>query len=246
MFDDLKGSVSRPDRKRESKDKDKDPSLRGARRFDTEGQKEVEDIFAATDGVPSVAHSDSARKPDVFQPKKTPVAASSAREDHEKGDEPNLTGNAKKYVALAVIILAAVAVLAGGWYAYSKFFAPDGGFAPNDDLSGGWERDDDGTAREDGEQEKSAKEEERLKNKPVKKSADKDRDGLSDDEEAILGTNANNVDSDGDGLFDREEAKVYKTNPLVADTDGDGFLDGEEVKNGYNPNGPGRLYEIRR
>ncbi len=78
----------------------------------------------------------------------------------------------------------------------------------------------------------------------VTEPADSDQDGLPDEEERGLGTNINDIDTDGDGLFDREEVKVYKTNPLVPDTDGDGYLDGDEVKDGYNPNGPGKLYEI--
>jgi hypothetical protein len=76
-------------------------------------------------------------------------------------------------------------------------------------------------------------------------SIDTDSDGLTDAEEKQLGTNINSSDSDGDGLFDREEAKVYKTNPLDPDTDKDGYQDGAEVKGGYNPNGTGKLYEIK-
>jgi len=81
---------------------------------------------------------------------------------------------------------------------------------------------------------------------PPEESAilDSDQDGLTDEEETTLGTDINNIDTDGDGLFDREEVKVYKTNPLLADTDGDGYSDGDEVKNGYNPAGAGKLYEI--
>jgi len=74
---------------------------------------------------------------------------------------------------------------------------------------------------------------------------DSDQDGLTDAEEATLGTNPNNPDSDQDGLTDREEVKVYGTDPLKADTDGDGFKDGDEVKNGYNPKGAGKLMEIK-
>ncbi len=70
---------------------------------------------------------------------------------------------------------------------------------------------------------------------------DSDNDGLSDAEEQALGTNPLSADTDNDGLFDQEEVEVYHTNPLNPDTDGDGFLDGEEVRNGYDPNGPGRL-----
>ena len=73
---------------------------------------------------------------------------------------------------------------------------------------------------------------------------DTDGDGLSDSEELEFGTDINNPDTDNDGLFDREEVKVYRTNPLSPDTDGDGYEDGDEVKLKYNPNGPGKLYDI--
>lgn len=73
---------------------------------------------------------------------------------------------------------------------------------------------------------------------------DSDSDGLTDEEEKLVGTDPNEVDSDQDGLFDRDEIKVYQTNPLLADTDKDGYNDGSEVKNGYNPAGPGKLYEL--
>lgn len=73
---------------------------------------------------------------------------------------------------------------------------------------------------------------------------DQDKDGLTDEEEAKLGTNPSLSDTDHDGLFDREEAKVYNTNPLGSDTDGDGYLDGDEVKRGFNPNGSGQLLDL--
>lgn len=76
---------------------------------------------------------------------------------------------------------------------------------------------------------------------PVNTTIDSDGDGLTDAEEKIAGTNINIIDTDGDGLSDYEEVKIYHTNPLNADTDGDGYLDGEEVKNGFNPNGPGKM-----
>ena len=48
------------------------------------------------------------------------------------------------------------------------------------------------------------------------------------------------LDSDGDGLTDREE-KIFQTDLYNPDTDGDGFLDGIEVSGGFNPNGDGKL-----
>ncbi|HLX11977.1 MAG TPA: OmpA family protein, partial [Bacteroidota bacterium] len=59
---------------------------------------------------------------------------------------------------------------------------------------------------------------------------DSDGDGLTDDEEAILGTDPHNPDTDGDGLSDYDEVKIYHTDPLKKDTDGDGLTDYEEVK----------------
>ncbi len=43
-----------------------------------------------------------------------------------------------------------------------------------------------------------------------------------------------NTDSDNDGLSDEEE-KMLGTDPQNPDTDGDGYTDGEEVRNGYSP-----------
>lgn len=71
---------------------------------------------------------------------------------------------------------------------------------------------------------------------------DSDGDGLTDREELMIyNTDPLNPDSDGDGLTDYEEIGVYGTDPLVADSDADGYSDGEEVANGYNPLGEGLL-----
>lgn len=58
---------------------------------------------------------------------------------------------------------------------------------------------------------------------------DTDRDLIPDACEAIIGTNPNLVDTDGDGLGDGAEFFRLGTNPLVADTDGDGCVDGDEA-----------------
>ncbi len=64
---------------------------------------------------------------------------------------------------------------------------------------------------------------------------DSDNDGLTDDEEALLGTNPAVADSDNDGLDDGAEVNTHSTDPLNADTDGDGYSDGDEVTAGSNP-----------
>ncbi|MHA1707930.1 MAG: FG-GAP-like repeat-containing protein [Candidatus Heimdallarchaeaceae archaeon] len=62
---------------------------------------------------------------------------------------------------------------------------------------------------------------------------DKDKDGLWDFEEVILGTNVNNNDTDGDTALDGLEINQYALNPLVPDinedSDGDGLTNIVEV-----------------
>jgi hypothetical protein len=66
-------------------------------------------------------------------------------------------------------------------------------------------------------------------------SEDTDGDGLSDADEALLGTDPLVPDTDGDGLDDGTEVLVEGTEPLVADTDGGGVSDGAEVAAGTDP-----------
>lgn len=72
---------------------------------------------------------------------------------------------------------------------------------------------------------------------------DADGDGIKDATEKKYGTDPAKSDTDGDELSDYDEIEVYKTKPLIQDTDGDTYVDGNEVKNGYDPNGPGKLNE---
>jgi outer membrane protein OmpA-like peptidoglycan-associated protein len=58
---------------------------------------------------------------------------------------------------------------------------------------------------------------------------DSDGDGLTDAEEAQLGTDPYDKDTDKDGLTDYDEVKVYHTDPLNPDSDYDGLKDGPEV-----------------
>lgn len=64
---------------------------------------------------------------------------------------------------------------------------------------------------------------------------DPDGDGVSNEDEAKLGTDPKNPDSDGDGLKDGDEVKAG-TNPLNKDSDGDGIDDKTEV--GADPSKP--------
>jgi len=58
---------------------------------------------------------------------------------------------------------------------------------------------------------------------------DSDGDGLFDKDEAMIGTDPYNPDTDADGLSDGDEHFQYKTNPLDPDTDMDSLKDGAEV-----------------
>jgi hypothetical protein len=57
---------------------------------------------------------------------------------------------------------------------------------------------------------------------------DMDGDGLLNLEELTEGTDVNDNDSDGDGLFDGEEVHYYFTDPNDVDSDDDGINDGND------------------
>ena len=66
------------------------------------------------------------------------------------------------------------------------------------------------------------------------RDVDTDGDGVFDREEAANGTDPSAPDTDGDGLTDGEEVDLGTDGALV-DTDGDGHLDSSEVITGTNP-----------
>lgn len=57
---------------------------------------------------------------------------------------------------------------------------------------------------------------------------DRDKDGLTNEDEMSRGTDPDDPDTDGDDLEDGDEVLVYSTDPLSNDTDGDGLDDGAE------------------
>ncbi|MFA6243135.1 MAG: PQQ-dependent sugar dehydrogenase [Candidatus Hydrogenedentales bacterium] len=67
-------------------------------------------------------------------------------------------------------------------------------------------------------------------------AVDEDEDGLTNDEELLIGTDPNIADTDNDGLSDGEEVNTYSTDPLDPDSDNDGAPDGPEISLGTNPN----------
>lgn len=213
----------------------------------------VEDIFSKTDPGADASSGQAggtakADKPDVFKPKE-PVDSGTGPGETE-GDLVKQE-KMKKILIFAIIIMVLIVVILAGFWAFSGFLnkaeTPVISEVENEqnlsqeqnlDQESGAEISDT-TQPADSVPAASNESKEQETIKPI----DSDQDGLTDEEERRLGLDINSVDTDNDGLFDREEVKVYETDPLNADTDGDGYLDGEEVKGGYNPIGPGRLYE---
>jgi len=228
--------------------------------------KPVEDIFSETDNV----KDNPAAKPAVFQPKApTPAPVRGS------GREDKVPGGGRKFFFLGLAILMLALLAYGGYWAFAKYGQSlILGSKKVDNIQK--QTTTNGAVQKNSNEVSNTRENapvtstalvitENPASTPLESSpatqpqtqaetltasstlTDSDQDGLTDYEEInIYHTNPNNPDTDGDGLFDREEVKVYHTNPLVKDTDGDGYSDGDEVKNGYNPNGPGKLYDINK
>lgn len=201
-----------------------------------------EDIFSDTE----------IEKPAAFQAKSSNV------ENLVVEDEPD--GSKKKLILLIVVLLGLLGILVAVYFGYSYFIKGEKIDYLNKDVSNELEAEpllQNNNAQEnpniiinqnpqDVENNNTNENISTPINTEVNKNEllDSDNDGVPDQEEIIRGMNIYSNDSDGDGLNDREEIYVYNTDPTNPDTDGDGFLDGDEVKAGFNPNGPGRLYDI--
>jgi len=83
-----------------------------------------------------------------------------------------------------------------------------------------------------------------VRNIRITQSDDVDGDGLTNEQEAALGTDPRNPDTDGDGLRDGDEVNIYHTDPLLADTDGDGQSDATELLVGTDPLFNGSFFRV--
>ena len=208
--------------------------------FEEAAKKEPEDIFSQTEGVPQPSAPTAPPAPSTPPPAGAmpPVRPSLANLPPSSGVPApgpvietvgDSGGKTWKTVVIAVLILAVIAAAAGISFMLLSSRAP---ISP---------------------------ELEQVINPPTESipnvepepapvvpmpDPDDDKDGLTNLEEAQLGTDPASADTDQDGLYDLEELQTYQTNPLNPDTDGDGYNDGEEVKGGYNPNGEGKLLQI--
>ncbi|MBI4812236.1 hypothetical protein HY798_02160 [Candidatus Falkowbacteria bacterium] len=205
----------------------------------------VEDIFSASDRFSGSGSLPP--KPPVFQPKTAFPAAPPAKGAARLGLEDKLAGINKKYFLLGLVVLILLVIAVGVWGIgkYNPFSKKGENASEVQPVTETGVQNGTVVSGETATETATEAENKTVTEEPVVKPADSDQDGLSDEEEKSLKTDSNNIDSDNDGLFDREEVKVYATDPLKADTDGDGYKDGAEVKNGYNPKGAGRLYEIK-
>jgi len=161
------------------------------------------------------------------------LGGAASSEQMYKVQGPSFIKNA--LVFLVVIVLVGVAIF-GGYWAYGAFIKDKISAKPSSDSL---------ESKEDadtfiGQTEEATADEQILFGEIV----DSDADGLDNEEERGIGTDAHNWDTDSDGLSDYDEVKVWKTDPFLADTDGDGYLDGSEVKSGYSPTGPGKIFEV--
>lgn len=196
--------------------------------------REVEDILGDIDTVQPQAKGPAVKPAFASQPVQTsaPVPKAEAK--------PPFFARFKKIIILAgILIVGGGAIAVGGWYAYRLIVSPPAVNAPaNLNANAGIRINANANANQPVNQNEAAAP---APAEPV----DTDRDGLTDEEEGLYGTDINQVDTDNDGLTDRDEAKVFKTDPNNPDTDGDSHLDGTEIRNGYDPKGPGKLLNIQ-
>jgi hypothetical protein len=207
-----------------------------------------EDIFKEIDkaGFPQSQYNE-----------KPPVPAGPPQPLTALPDDIGVSGGINRKFYLVGLIVLILILAGGGYFAYARFFksspavepAPNGNIdsaADNNANIAPAQNDNQNLNENANENANLPPEQNQNLNSNTNGTAaiDSDKDGLTDAEEAQLGTDAMQADSDGDGLSDWDEVRVYKTNPLNPDSDGDGYIDGEEVKNGYNPLGPGRMLNI--
>lgn len=184
----------------------------------------ADDIFSSTE----FSNPDKILRPGGIAPR-SPIT--NYKELIKEVDETQSDKIKPKYFFIGLFVLILIFV-SGGFYVYAKFFT---------------KKNDSGEIFLDNKAQitdlvnQNATSTYSSQNLSQNVNQDNDGDGLSNQEEDLLKTDKDKVDTDDDGLSDKDEVKLYKSDPNNIDSDGDGYLDGEEVKNGYDPMGPGKL-----
>jgi len=204
----------------------------------------VEDIFSTTERQPN-ANQPPTLSPEAplkpIQPAPSPTQPLTSPKEIQIEQEKPMAELKKKSSFLTILIIAVLVIILGilGYFVYNKYYnQPSLNQNTNNLLNNNQ------PATNNNQNVNIPPVPIIVPNQNINLLVDSDKDGLTDEEERVLGTDANEVDSDHDNSFDYEEVKVYQTDPLNPDTDGDGYLDGEEVQSGYNPKGPGKLLEF--
>ncbi len=203
-------------------------------------EKEPEDIFAGVEPTkPEPLRPGGAISPTV--PGRPGAPAPVGAMPPPPPPEPRPRPGRKIFSLLMVVFLLAILGV-GGWFAWTRFFQKPTVAPPPAEVPAPVPAEAPASAPAPVLPTPEVPETPETPSAPV--LVDSDLDGLPDEEELTLGTDPNKLDTDDDGLTDREEVKVYDTDPLNPDTDGDTYPDGTEVKAGYNPKGPGKLFEL--
>ena len=237
------------------------------------GGQVVDDMFAGTDPV---AETPLASKPSAVQSGKIKPVGQTAPlvQPTAVSQQPDQTmpqpvvpppsdlvidsidrGGAKKTMVIVIVaVIVVVLGIVGYWY-FNRTTEFGPGLEPNENTN---------TSNTNTNTNLNENTNFNTNTTPTDDELDDDADGLTNAEEADLGTDPLDPDSDNDGLFDKEEVRLYKTSPNSSDTDGDGlsdyeevnewgtdpldpdsdndgYKDGQEIFSGYNPLGPGRL-----
>lgn len=73
---------------------------------------------------------------------------------------------------------------------------------------------------------------------------DRDNDGVDASLETLHGTSDRSADTDRDGISDFEEIHYWFSDPTKRDSDGDSYSDGDEVMGGFSPTGINKITRI--
>ena len=191
-------------------------------------QPEPEDILASFDeaqpkpaATPLIPRFGTGPAPLPSRVAAPSFRAAAAPAQPPEAKEPFFKRYQRVFVLVAILLVGGGVLAAGGWYGYRVFFANRQSPAVNQNTAAQPAGNVANTNQTSSGQNTNAGTNQSVNAAPVVAPiapADTDRDGVTDEEEAL-----------------------YGTDPTKVDTDGDKVKDGDEVARGLNPNGPGKL-----